>query len=113
MPKTKDQSNVTNIIGKCLVLVLCIQFTSAPIKACRQFENSFSNLLRLGKISTFHLLFFKKITKETSTIRVRDLKLNHLKGTDTLSGEVALSEWFCFPSEKISTLTGKNSFLLE
>ena len=47
-------------------------------------------------------------------------RYTYLRGIDTLSGKTTLSRWFCLPSEKGSTLKGKNllpmganSFLLE
>ena len=64
-----------------------------------------------------------KIPGETNLFRILfSLHRNSdiLRGIDTLSGEVTVSIYFCHPSEKGSTLNGKNllplganSFLLE
>ena len=56
----------------------------------------------------------------TLTISSHRARQNILKGNDTISGEVTQTKLLCIPSEKGSTLKGKNlllmganSFLLE
>ena len=65
----------------------------------------------------------RKISRHSSEARIRFCKYFLFlwsRGVDTLSGEATLSEWVLLPSEKGSTLNGKNllprganSFLLE